>query len=76
MHFFQYSRALLAVVFLSTTAPVAYAQTVDVDTSVMSPTELYQYAEALRLGRGVDADPEQSLTLHAQLLHSFFCQHQ
>ena len=67
MHFFQYSRALLAVVFLSTTAPVAYAQTVDVDTSVMSPTELYQYAEALRLGRGVDADPEQSLTLHAQL---------
>jgi TPR repeat protein len=67
MHLFQYSHALLMVVFISTTVPVAHAQTAEVDTSVMSPTEIYQYAEALRLGRGVDVDPEKSLALHTQL---------
>ena len=67
MHIFQYSTAVLALVFLSTTSPVAYAQSVDADTSTMTRTELYQYAEALRLGRGVDADPDQSLLLHSQL---------
>jgi TPR repeat protein len=33
----------------------------------MSPKELYEYAEALRLGRGVDADPDKALALHTQL---------
>jgi TPR repeat protein len=67
MHFFRYSNALLVVVFLSTTVPLANAQTADVDTSVMSQSELFEYAENVRLGRGVPFDADKALELHTKL---------
>lgn len=49
-------------------APAAgHAQEAGADTSSMTQAELYRYTEDLRLGRGVEADPEQSLVLHQRL---------
>lgn len=60
-------RAFLLATAIGFSAGAAIGQSGDVDTSTMTVTELYQYAEALRLGRGVDADPATALSLHMQL---------
>jgi len=48
-------------------APVVNAQAAEVDTSAMSPDEMYQYAEDLRRGRGFERDLDKALALHQQL---------
>ncbi len=59
--------ALVFAAAISFGAAGATAQTTAVDTSTMTSNELYQYAEALRVGRGVPADADAALALHRQL---------
>lgn len=71
MHCFRFTYPLLTAIILSLAAPASFAQTsISTDTSQMTSNELYQYAEALRLGRGVEADIDQALELHSQLAQS------
>ena len=63
---YRAAAALLAMHLIA--APSALmAQQTGVDTSQMSRSELYEYAEDLRLGRGTAADPDGALMLHQTL---------
>jgi TPR repeat protein len=48
-------------------ASVVPSQAAEVDTSEMSQGEMYQYAEDLRRGRGLERDIDRALVLHQQL---------
>lgn len=61
------TRTFLLAATMSMFAAGAFAQSGQVDTSTMTPRELYQYAEALRTGEAVAVDLETALTLHTQL---------
>lgn len=64
------TRTFLLAVALSLFATGSFAQSGQVDTSTMTPREIYQYAEALRTGEAGEVDLETALALHTQLAQS------
>ncbi|SFS22240.1 sel1 repeat family protein [Yoonia litorea] len=56
--------SFISAICLSVPAPMVFAQT---DTANMTTQELFEYAEDLRLGDGIESNPDLALELHRQL---------